>query len=196
MSHAAIIFDCDGTLVDSMPAHYEAWLVMLERYQLKLEEERYYALGGWPTLQVAELVIREAGHTDLDPAQVAREKEEYFEQNLTHKVDLIEPVIKVARQYRGEIPLGVATGGVRSIVQPMLERAGILDWFETLVTADDVAHPKPAPDIYLAAARRLNVDPTRCLVYEDAEPGIESAKAAGMEVVDVRTLHTPRRVTL
>jgi beta-phosphoglucomutase family hydrolase len=191
--YSAIIFDCDGTLVDSMPVHYEAWTLTLRRYGLDLSEDEFYALGGWPTYQVAEHVIKRAGLT-LDVAAIAIEKESEFERNL-HLVQSITPVTSVARDHHGKIPLAVATGAMRHICEGLLKSADLRHLFETVVSCEDVTQHKPAPDIYLEAARRLQVRPEQCLAYEDTDPGIAAARAAGMHVVDVRTLYTPRRVS-
>lgn len=192
MDYTAIIFDCDGTLVDSMPAHYEAWVATLNRYGMDLDEDEFYALGGWPTYHVADLVIRRAGEP-IDPAALSIEKELEFERNL-HRVQRIDPVVAVARDHYGRIPLGVATGGTRAICEGVLDSTGLKSLFGAIVTCDDVARHKPAPDIYLEAARRLNVEPKSCLAYEDTDPGIAAATSAGMKVVDVRSLFRPRRV--
>lgn len=193
VKHAAIIFDCDGTLVDSMPVHYEAWILTLRRYGLDLSEDEFYALGGWPTLQVAEHVIKRAG-LDLDIAAIAIEKESEFERHL-HLVEAIPPVIAVAHDHHGKIPLAVATGGMRHICEGLLKSADLRHLFETVVTCEDVTRHKPAPDIYLEAARRLQVQPELCLAYEDTDPGIAAAQNAGMQVIDVRNLFKPRRVS-
>lgn len=193
VQHAAIIFDCDGTLVDSMPAHYEAWILTLRRHGLDLDEDEFYALGGWPTFHVAKLVIERAA-SSVDPAVITHEKESEFERQL-HRVQAIEAISSVAREHHGKIPLGVATGGFRRICEGLLSAVDLKQLFDTIVTCEDVSRHKPAPDIYLEAARRLNVDPARCLAYEDTDPGIAAAKGAGMQVVDVRTVFQPRRVT-
>lgn len=192
VKYAAIIFDCDGTLVDSMPAHYEAWVATLNRYGMDLDEDEFYALGGWPTYHVADLVIRRSGNK-ADPAALSLEKESEFEQNL-HRVERISPVVAVAQEHFGRIPLGVATGGTRVICEGVLDSTGLKSLFGAIVTCDDVVRHKPAPDIYLEAARRLNVNPLACLAYEDTDPGIAAASSAGMQVIDVRTLFRPRRV--
>jgi len=188
-----IIFDCDGTLADTMPSHYEAWTSILDRYQLTMSEDRFYALGGWPTHRVAELLAAESGRT-IDIEKLSHEKELLFTETL-HLVQPIAPVVEVVRQFRGKLPLAVATGAVRPICEVILGQIGILDWFDTIVSSEDVAHHKPAPDIFLEAARRLGVPPAQCRVYEDTDPGIEAARRAGMEYIDVRELYTPRRVT-
>ncbi|MDZ4821454.1 MAG: HAD-IA family hydrolase [Planctomycetota bacterium] len=189
----AIIFDCDGTLADTMPPHYESWIATLRRHGLDLSEDRFYALGGWPTVRILELLAGERGLA-LDCNSVAAEKETAFEQLLS-EVQAIEPVRAVAEKWRGKVPMAVATGGVRRIAESILAHLGILDWFDAVVTAEDVPHHKPAPDIFLEAARRLGVAPTDCLVYEDSDPGIEAAQRAGMQYADVREFFQPRRVT-
>lgn len=190
---AAIIFDCDGTLADTMPAHYEAWVATLARYDMSLDEDRFYALGGWPTRSVAQLLTEEC-RTAVDPARLADEKESLFE-SMLHLVLPIEPVVAIVRESQARLPIAVATGATRHICERILRQIGIADSFRTLVSADDVPRHKPAPDVFLEAARRLGVRPDRCLVYEDTDPGIEAARAANMDFVDVRGMHRPRRVT-
>src|SRR5690606_27645576 len=133
---AAIIFDCDGTLVDSMPAHYRAWIQALSRYGLTFDEDRFYQLGGWPTLEVARLVERES-HLPVPPEQLSLEKERLFLEQLA----LIQPIaetVAVAQRFHGVIPLGVGTGAIRSICRQMLEITDLAGLFDTIVAADDV----------------------------------------------------------
>jgi beta-phosphoglucomutase family hydrolase len=188
-----IIFDCDGTLADTMPWHYEAWSTILARYDLEMSEDRFYALGGWPTRRVAELLIAECGRS-IDAERISSEKESLFHEMLPH-VRPIEPVVEVVRAWRGLLPLAVATGAMRPICEKILRQIGVPGWFDTIVSAEDVERHKPSPDIFLEAARRLGVEPSRCRVYEDTDPGLEAARRAGMEYIDVRGFHTPRRVT-
>lgn len=188
-----IIFDMDGTLADTMPSHYEAWRVILERYGLEMSEDRFYALGGWPTERVADLLISESGRS-LDAVQISVEKEALFAETL-HLVLPIEHTTSVARKHRGSIPLAVATGATRDICELILNQLDIYDWFDAVVCADEVERHKPNPDVFLEAARRLGVEPQHCVVYEDTDPGLEAARRAGMAQIDVRTFYTPRRVT-
>ncbi len=191
----AIIFDCDGTLADTMPGHYEAWLVTMRRYGIEFDEDEFYAMGGWPTWQVANhLLTRTPPSPHVTPDDIVLEKEALFETQLRHVVP-IDPVVEVARRHAGEMPLAVASGGLRRIVDAILTHIGILDLFQAIVTCEDVSRHKPEPDIYLEAARRLGVAPELCLAYEDTDPGVQAAYSAGMQVVDVRSLYTPRRVT-
>jgi beta-phosphoglucomutase family hydrolase len=194
MEHVrGIIFDLDGTLADTMPSHYEAWSTILDRYGLEMSEDRFYALGGWPTEKVANLLIGEAGR-DIDAAKLSIEKELLFAENL-HLVQPVEHVTAVARDHRGHLPLAVATGATRDICEQILDHLDIRDWFDAVVSADEVERHKPNPDVFLEAARRLGVEPKHCLVYEDTDPGLEAARRAGMGHVDVRQFYTPRRVT-
>ena len=193
MEIRGLIFDCDGTLADSMPPHYEAWAAMLARYGLTLDEDRFYALGGWPTVRVAELLISESGQS-LDPVSLAHEKEALFE-TLIHLVEPIAPVVQAVRDSHGKLPLAVATGGMRHICAQILRQIELFDHFDAIVTCEDVPTHKPDPGIFLEAARRLGIPPENCLVYEDTNPGLEAARRAGMQSIDVRTLHTPRRVS-
>jgi HAD superfamily hydrolase (TIGR01509 family) len=193
MTPLAIIFDCDGTLADTMPAHYEAWVATLGRYGVPFAEDRFYQMGGIPTRLVAETLLAEHGWP-VPADRIVIEKEACFEQQL-HAIRPIEPVVQVARAHRGRLPLAVATGGLRRVATRILQQIDVLDWFDAIVTCDDVTRHKPEPEIFLEAARRLGVEPRRCLAYEDTETGIAAAAGAGMHVVDVRTLYTPRRVT-
>lgn len=188
-----IIFDLDGTLADTMPSHYEAWSVILDRYGLEMSEDRFYALGGWPTQRVAELLIGESGKA-IDALKLSVEKESLFEESL-HLVREVEPVTSVVRKHHGQIPLAVATGATRDICEQILNQIGMRSCFDAIVSADEVERHKPNPDVFLEAARRLSVDPQLCLVYEDTDPGLEAARRAGMASVDVRQFYTPRRVT-
>ena len=182
----ALIFDCDGTLADTMPAHYRAWQRTLTPLGLSFPEERFYALAGVPTVRIAELLVREWA-VPLDHQELAATKERAYRDSVT-SVAPIATVVAIARQARGQQPIAVASGSHRALVQSTLRAIGVLDWFAVIVAAEDVVHPKPAPDVFLEAARRLGVSPDRCTVYEDADLGIQAARAAGMRWVDVRTL--------
>jgi HAD superfamily hydrolase (TIGR01509 family) len=182
---SAIIFDCDGTLVNSMPAHFQAWCEALAQFGAAnvLAEDVFYAMGGRPTKDIVMELNAEYG-LKLDPSRVALSKREAFLRKL-HQVELIDEVADFARSQRGKVPMGIATGGSRFVIEKTLQIVGVSDWFDEVITADDVVHGKPSPDIYIEAARRLGVSPMKCLALEDAPAGIESARAAGMMVVEV-----------
>jgi beta-phosphoglucomutase-like phosphatase (HAD superfamily) len=186
MEPRGLIFDCDGTLVDSMPLHWRAWDTVCQRHGIDFAEERFYAMGGVPSKKILGMLKTEQG-LDFDPAQVSREKEEAY-LPLMREVKLIEPVAEIARAHYGKIPLGVATGGRTQFIRPLLEGLGVMDWFDALVTSDDVENPKPAPDTFLKAAALMGVPAEDCRAYEDTDLGMEAIRSAGMEAVDVRTL--------
>ena len=186
MEPRGLIFDCDGTLVDSMPLHWRAWDTVCQRHGIDFAEERFYAMGGVPSKKILGMLKTEQG-LDFDPAQVSREKEEAY-LPLMREVKLIEPVAEIARAHYGKIPLGVATGGRTQFIRPLLEGLGVMDWFDALVTSDDVENPKPAPDTFLKAAALMGVTAEDCRAYEDTDLGMEAIRAAGMKAVDVRTL--------
>ena len=186
MEPRGLIFDCDGTLVDSMPLHWRAWDTVCQRHGIDFAEERFYAMGGVPSKKILGMLKTEQG-LDFDPAQVSREKEEAY-LPLMREVKLIEPVAEIARAHYGKIPLGMDTGGRTQFIRPLLEGLGVMDWFDALVTSDDVENPKPAPDTFLKAAALMGVPAEDCRAYEDTNLGMEAIRAAGMEAVDVRTL--------
>lgn len=181
----AVIFDCDGTLVDSMPAHFEAWCEALAIYGAGgvFKEDVFFAMGGRPTLDIV-VELNDEYNLKLDPTTVAMAKREAFLKRLS-SVTLINEVAAFAESLRGKVPMAIATGGTRMVIEKTLQVVGISDWFDEVVTAEDVAEGKPAPDIFLKAAKLLGVDPSRCLVLEDAPAGILSAQRAGMQVVAV-----------
>lgn len=190
----AIIFDCDGTLVDSMPVHFLAWHETITRYGIIFPEDRFYALGGMPSHRIIEMLAAEQGIA-IDANRVATEKEQAF---LT-RIDLLVPiqsVVQVASQYRGSKPIAVASGGFREIILQQLIQVNMANWFDTIVTAEDTVRHKPEPDVFLEAARRLGVEPESCLVFEDADLGVEAAKRANMNCIDIRTFFTPRRLAM
>jgi beta-phosphoglucomutase family hydrolase len=182
---AGYIFDLDGTLVDTMPLHYRAWDEAMRQVGLKapLDEELFYSLGGVPTKRVAELIAAHYGLT-IDPHAVFDHKEALF-RALQKDAKLIEPVVEIARRMSLTRPVSVASGGPRDIVRRSLELAGLAPLFKVVITPEDVAHGKPAPDMFLLAAQRMGVPPAQCLVFEDAEPGMRAADAAGMKYVRV-----------
>jgi beta-phosphoglucomutase family hydrolase len=186
MTLKALIFDCDGTLADTMPLHYLAWRDTMRRYGIDFPEERFYALGGLPTPHIARMLLAEAG-VGADGAAVAHEKEVAYMDRLAD-VRPHPAVLPIVQAARGKLPMAVATGSERWIAEKTLARLAMLDWFDALVCAEDVRRPKPAPDIFLEAARRLGAEPCDCVVYEDSVPGFEAAEAAGMRWVDVHTL--------
>ncbi len=183
------IFDLDGTLADTMPAHFAAWTSVVERYGLTFSEARFYELGGVPTIDITRMLVEESGRP-LDPDEIAREKQAAFARSLEVPgiIRPVEAVVEIARRNRHEGLLAVASGGTRALVHRTLEVLAIADWFQVVITAEDTAKHKPEPDVFLEAARRLDVAPAACTVYEDTDLGLEAARRAGMRPVDIRSL--------
>jgi beta-phosphoglucomutase family hydrolase len=186
MQPRALIFDCDGTLADSMPLHWRAWDAVCKRNGIELPEERFYKLGGVPSQKILAMLKQEQGLA-FDPAEISRQKEEAY-LPLMAEVKLIEPVAAIAREHVGKLPMAVATGGRTKYIRPLLEGLGISDWFQAIVTSDDVKNHKPAPDTFLKAAALLGVPPEDCRAFEDTDLGMEAIRAAHMDAVDVRTI--------
>lgn len=185
-----LIFDCDGTLADTMPLHWRAWQVITSRHGIHLPIERFYSLGGVPSRDIVKLLSTEQGLL-IDHLAVAREKEmEYLP--LIAQVEPINAVVGIARENFGKIPMAVASGGTHRSIGQVLEHLGIRHLFQAVVTSEDVTRQKPAPDIFLEAARRIGVAPQYCRAYEDTDLGMRAIQAAGMEAVDVRQLLSAR----
>ena len=183
----ALIFDCDGTLADTMPLHYLTWRYTTRANGGDFPEDVFYNIGGMPSEKIVELLNEKYGYS-MDPNQVAEDKEAMFYDRYINQVQPIEPVLAIAKAYHGRLPLAVATGGIPKVATKILRTIGAWELFETIVTSHDVTHGKPAPDTYLEAARRLNVPPTMCHAFEDTDLGIQSAEQAGMTVTDVRKI--------
>ena len=181
-----LVFDCDGTLADTMPLHWIAWNRIATRHGLHFPEDRFYALGGVPSRDILKLLSREQ-NIALDPIAVSAEKEDEYLPMLA-QVQPIEAVVSVARAYHGKIPMAVASGGQKPIIEQVLVHLGIRHLFDAIVTSEDVTQQKPAPDIFLEAARRIGIAPQLCRGYEDTDLGMQAIIAAGMEAIDVRLL--------
>ena len=177
----AYIFDCDGTLADSMGLHYVSWKRALKPHNAELPEDLYYSWGGRPTGEIVRS-LNEMQGLFMDPEEVSLLKEKFYRE-LIPEVQPIESVVSIARAMHGKKPMAVASGGKRISVQKTLSSLGLLDLFDVIVTAEDYKLGKPAPDPYLEAARRLGIKPSECLVFEDTETGRLSAAAAGMECI-------------
>ena len=186
MNPKGLIFDCDGTLADTMPLHWRAWELVTQRHGIHFPEDRFYSLGGVPSRDILKMLAREQGRS-LDHIAVAHEKEEAY-LSMMARAEPIHAVVEIARSNHGKIPMAVASGGTQEIIGLVLERLNIRHLFDVLVTSEMVEHQKPAPDIFIEAARRIGVEPKFCRGYEDTDVGLQAIRAAGMEAVDVREL--------
>jgi HAD superfamily hydrolase (TIGR01509 family) len=179
----AYLFDCDGTIVDSMPLHYIAWKTALAEWNCVYEENLFYSWGGKPTREIIADLNQMHG-LDMPVEAVAVRKEElYFE--LLPQLKAIPEVMEHIESEQGRIPFAVVSGGRRNSVEHSLSVVGLMNRFQTIVGAEDYVNSKPAPDAFLLAAERLGVAPADCLVFEDTDLGIAAATAAGMAYVKV-----------
>ncbi|WBB91581.1 HAD-IA family hydrolase [Verrucosispora sp. WMMC514] len=179
----AYLFDCDGTIVDSMPQHYTAWRDTLDRWGCAFPEDLFYAWAGRPTADIV-VALNEQHGLDMPVETVVAHRETRFQQLLPTATG-IPGVLRHIDDAHGRIPFAVVSGSTREAVTASLDALGILDRFDVLVCAGDYARPKPDPEPFLRAAELLGVPPTSCLVFEDADLGIEAATAAGMAAVRV-----------
>ena len=180
----AYIFDCDGTLADTMPLHYKAWCAVLKEHECDFPEAVFYELGGVPTDRIVEILNERHGYSMPVKATAAR-KDSLFVEMIPQTLP-IEPVVELVHLFYGLKPLAVASGGKREIVTKTLSALGIIGKFQVVVTAEDCRRGKPAPDPFLEAARQLGVAPEKCLVFEDTTAGIAAATAANMQWVLVK----------
>lgn len=179
-----LIFDCDGTIADTMPLHFQAWQIALSEYGHKLPEALFYEMAGIPTLGIVEILNQRHGYR-IPVAATAQRRDRVFEEMLAG-VGPIVPVVELIRSYAGKLPMAVGSSGSQAIVRRTLGNLHLLEFFKVIVAADDVKHGKPAPDIFLECARQLGIPAEACCVFEDAENGLQAARAAKMLVIDIR----------
>jgi beta-phosphoglucomutase family hydrolase len=179
----AYLFDCDGTIADSMPLHYIAWKRALGEWGCEFPESTFYAWGGRPVLDII-CSLNEQNGLDMPVEDVAARKESYYYEILP-QLEAVPEVLEQIEAQHGNIPFAVVSGSTRESVTESLRTLRLLDRFETLVCAGDYTNGKPHPEAFLMAAERLGVAPEHCLVFEDTEMGIQAATAAGMASVKV-----------
>jgi beta-phosphoglucomutase-like phosphatase (HAD superfamily) len=182
-----LIFDCDGTLVDSMPLHMRAWENAIMSMGGCWDQVFFISKKGMPEEDIVALYNVNFAAA-LDPLETVKAKHRFFHAHAT-EFKPIPSVLEVVRKYHGVLPMAIASGGVRENVDLELEALHVRGFFKAVLTADDNIRPKPAPDIFLEAARRLGVRPQFCQVFEDGDLGLEAARAAGMLPTDVRQIH-------
>ncbi|RYG26414.1 HAD family phosphatase [bacterium] len=181
---SALLFDCDGTLVDTGPAHFDAYNEALRSWGFELELPWYHErFGLTPQAMLTELGERHG--VTLELARIVPHYSEVFQAN-PQRLREIRAVAEIARKYHGRVPMAVASNGTRANVERTLEATGLRGLFDLVLGMEDVLNGKPAPDLYLEAARRLGVPASECIVFEDTEPGFAAARTAGMRVRDIR----------
>lgn len=183
-AYKGIIFDMDGTLVDSMGTHMEAWKQTCETYGYPFDEHYMYGLGGVPTRQTVEILNDKHGLSH-NPDEVALRKREVWV-NMDHTPALIADTFAVFNRYRPSMRIGIGTGAERPHAEHLLAHHGLLDQIDALVTATDVTHGKPHPETFLTVAEQMGVDPAFCVVFEDTDIGYQAATRAGMDCILVQ----------
>ena len=179
-----LIFDCDGTLADTMPLHMEAWCETFADYGEECPYEFVFKLKGTPVEKIVESFNQKFGR-NLNANNFAQKKNSRAYDKLK-QARPIDPVVGIVKKYRGKLPMAVVSGGTRQNVLLILEVIGLKDHFKAIITSDENLKPKPAPEIFLEAARRLNVEPRYCQVFEDGDVGLQAARMAGMVATDIR----------
>ena len=189
----AYLFDCDGTIADSMPLHYVAWKKALGEHGAQFAEDVFYRWGGMPAAEIIRTLAAQQG-LNMPVDEVEHRKEAlYYE--LLPKLEAVPEVLEHIDLNHGRLPMAVVSGSTRESVTKSLEILGLLDKFDTLVCAGDYTRSKPDPEPFLTAAERLGVKPEDCLVFEDTEMGIQAATAAGMASVKVLQPWERKQVT-
>lgn len=180
----AIIFDLDGTLVDTMPLHLEACQIVCRDYGFEFPVPFFYANAGKPTHVVFDLLVKELG-LDLDGYLIGDLKENKFLE-IVHKVKPFDYALEILNEYHTIIPISIGSGGLKNTVDLTLSATKLDKYFDVIVTCEDVENVKPAPDTFLKAAKLMNIEPEFCQVFEDGDPGLNAAQSAGMIATDVR----------
>jgi len=174
----ALIFDLDGTLADTMPVHFLAYKHILVKYDIDFTPELFATLAGIPAVGTIEKLNEQFG-TKMNAEEIGHLKEREYEK-IMYKMKPVVPVVELAKKYHGILPMSIGTGGYKRLAWKTMEILGLDKYFEILVSTEDVSRPKPFPDTFLKCAELLGVEPVVCEVFEDAQLGIQAAKAAGM----------------
>ncbi|QXV66655.1 HAD-IA family hydrolase [Mucilaginibacter sp. 21P] len=180
----AFLYDCDGTLADNMGAHKQSYIRVAADEGVVIEGDIIDEFAGLPTQNVIG-EINKRYNTNFDPADFAGRKQKIFFNEFIEHTQPIDYVVNHLKNHAGKVRVGVVSGGSRRSVEKTLSVLGILDMVEVLVCAGETPNGKPYPDPFLAAAEKLGVDPKRCLVFEDGEPGVQAAIAADMQWVRI-----------
>lgn len=183
--YAGYIFDCDGTLADSMPLHHATWVYSLKKAGATFDFD-YALMCQWGGKSMAQTLtdLNALYGCELAVETVRAAQTEYILQHLPN-VQPIVPIVALARELHTQAPVSVASGGHRHHVHTTLKAIGVDTLFDIVVTQEDVTHNKPAPDIFLLAAEKMGIEPQDCLVFEDSPTGIAAAQAAGMDYIKV-----------
>jgi beta-phosphoglucomutase family hydrolase len=180
----AYLFDCDGTIADTMPLHYKAWSKVLAEEGCTFSEDEFYGYAGMPVAETVRLLNNLQG-LSMSPEGISQKREELYFESL-HLVKPVAEVLEQIQAFHGKIPFAVVSGSPRASVAKTLGVLGLTELFPLIVGAEDTPKGKPHPAPFLFAAKQLGVHPSKCLVFEDGDLGIQAAEAAGMKWVRVQ----------
>jgi beta-phosphoglucomutase family hydrolase len=183
----ALIFDMDGTLVDTLPVHYEAWIKACSEYGIDFSMDYFRKLTGRPVTELSKDIV-EKFNIPIHPKELAKRKEALVEGQF-HRMKVFPFMLEILNSFHNKLPMAVGTGSRKEMANTILKTANIAGFFDNIVTSDDVNQFKPHPETFLKSAHHFGVQPENCLVFEDGQLGIEAAKAAGMMVVDVKAYY-------
>ncbi|MCJ2366355.1 HAD family hydrolase [Aeromonas dhakensis] len=177
----ALIFDMDGTLVDSMPRHLDAWEATSAEFALPFDRARLNEYGGIPTRKIVAILAEQHGLT-IDVEAFTRRKVALYMEHI-QQVSVFPAMWELVRRCHGKVPMGIGTGSPRNQAESILKSTGLDAYIQVVVSADDVVNHKPHPDTFLQVAEQLGANPANCLVFEDTQIGLQAGRAAGMETV-------------
>ncbi|WP_017787943.1 HAD family hydrolase [Aeromonas dhakensis] len=177
----ALIFDMDGTLVDSMPRHLDAWEATSAEFGLPFDRAQLNEYGGIPTRKIVAILAEQHGLT-IDVEAFTRRKVALYMEHI-QQVSVFPAMWELVRRCHGKVPMGIGTGSPRNQAESILKSTGLDAYIQVVVSADDVVNHKPHPDTFLQVAEQLGVNPANCLVFEDTQIGLQAGRAAGMETV-------------
>lgn len=180
----ALIFDMDGTLLNTISIHYQAWETVCAKYGITVTKDYFFHLTGRPILEIGRQIVQDFQAT-VSPEVLVAEKEALVKAN-NQPVELIEPIVQLVYNYTGVLPMAIGTGSDREKALHMLTKTGLLHYFDCVVSADDVQNHKPHPETFLRCAEQMGIAPEFCQVFEDGQAGLTAAQSAGMLATDVK----------
>ncbi|MCQ9120461.1 beta-phosphoglucomutase family hydrolase [Rodentibacter pneumotropicus] len=184
--YEGLIFDMDGTLIDTMPVHARAWGMVGERFGYDFDSQIMYQLGGATVRTIASAIMEKAGMPQRHLDEVIEAKRALSYQLIPTESKLL-PTFDIVRHYHQKKPISLGSGSHRHLINMLMDKLAIAPYFNAIVSADDVKEHKPHPETFLRCAELTGVNPTNCIVFEDADLGVQAGLNAGMDVFDVRT---------
>ncbi len=181
--YSALLFDLDGTLINSMPLHNKAWTDAFAANGVTITEEFLQETAGTKSIRIVEIVNERHG-TQLDPASVARQKRDQY-LNTLHEVEVVAPLLDIIKKYQGKKPMGIITASSHEVVDQLLPKLGIDHYFQSIVCADDTKLGKDTTEPYCLAADQLSTQMKDCIFFDDGDVGLQGAKLSGMDVIHV-----------